>query len=264
MNTYVHFPSNCELSSWVSLIWEIQGNENINETILPQGAVEMVFNFSNMVGLLPNISTFIKAPRCFIQGIHTHNVNVKYSGVHHLFGVRIKPFIVKKLINILPNELNNQAIDLTLIKPYFNSLWHQLAEANSFEERVNIIKTFFSGLAINKCERSMALCQYFYDPDLSKFRSVNTLADNVCYSTRQLNRKVNEFYGMSTEELIMYKRYMSSVLLIHTNKMNLTEIAHACGFYDQAHFNHVFKYFSALNPTSYIKNKSGLPFHLFE
>jgi hypothetical protein len=80
----------------------------------------------------------IKTPPCFIQGLNTNVVNVDYSGQQHLFGIRLQPHMLKPLLNVTAPELKNTLVDLTLIKKHFTSLWHQFAEAQSFEERVRI------------------------------------------------------------------------------------------------------------------------------
>ena len=65
--------------------------------------------------------------------------------------------LFKSLIGIIPSELKNTIIDLTLIKPGFNILWHQLKEAESFEERVKIIESEFPVLS-TVCLRTKKLC----------------------------------------------------------------------------------------------------------
>ena len=68
---------------------------------------------------------------------------------------------------------------------------------------------------------------------------------------------------MNAEELIRYKKFVSAIELMHKTDFSLSEIAHLCGFYDQAHFIRVFKNYSSMTPKTYQKNKGILPFHLF-
>jgi len=54
MDLQIHIPSTSQLSEYVTGIWEIFGDRKVNETILPKGVVEMVFNLGDpMHGLLP-------------------------------------------------------------------------------------------------------------------------------------------------------------------------------------------------------------------
>lgn len=82
MNTFSHIPSSSRLQHYVTVVWEIQGDYNVKETILPQGIVEIIFNFAERVdGMMPFTKTTIQAARCFVQGINTHLINVEYTGV---------------------------------------------------------------------------------------------------------------------------------------------------------------------------------------
>jgi AraC-like DNA-binding protein len=213
-------------------------------------------------GELPGNRSF-SAPLCFIQGVNTETINVCYSGKHHLFGIRLQPEMVKGLLGIMPSELKNTLIDLTLIKPGFNILWHQLKEAASFNERVKLIEEEFPVLSTAVCLRTQKLCSLFLSDGLETFSSMDHLAKQVHYSSRHLNRKAQSLFGITAEELITYKKFLHSVKLLHNNNDPLTAIAYESGFYDQAHFCRVFKSYSGITPKQYRKEKSILPFHLF-
>jgi AraC-like DNA-binding protein len=87
-----------------------------------------------------------------------------------------------------------------------------------------------------ECDRSGALSHLFLSGGTAVFQTVDELARKVCYSTRQLNRVVQDLYGISAEELTTYKKFMESVRLIHAEEGSLTGVAYSAGFYDQAHF----------------------------
>ncbi|AFN74140.1 AraC family transcriptional regulator [Melioribacter roseus P3M-2] len=245
-------------------MWEFLGGSQYTEHILPQGVVEIVFNLAEPIkGKLPNADSVAQAPLCFIQGIHTHTLTAYYSGAHHLFGIRLRPYTVKDFLNILSREASNQAIDAVLVKPEFRNLWHQLCEAKSFRERVMLVENSFRFDSVPGCSRSARICELFYSNQIDSFKSVDQLAREVCYSSRQLSRKSHELFGLSAEELILYKKFMYSVNLMHRENSRLVDIALQSGFYDQPHFNKVFKSFTGLTPKEYYSQKTSLPFHLF-
>ncbi|MEX0648516.1 MAG: helix-turn-helix domain-containing protein, partial [Balneolaceae bacterium] len=113
------------------------------------------------------------------------------------------------------------------------------------------------------CSRSAAICEFFFSGSINAFQSVDKLARDVCYSTRQLGRKTHEFFGFPPEELVLYKKFMHSVNLMHHSHHKLGDIALQSGFYDQSHFNRGFKSFAGITPRKYQARKSALPFHLF-
>lgn len=263
MNPYIHIPTS-QLSEYVTGIWELFGGHAIKETILPQGVVEMIFNLGDpMTGSSQEIKNASPAPRCFIQGVNTRIVEVAYAGQQHLFGIRLHPGMVKSLLGILPYELKNTQIDLTLIKPDYNSLWHRLKEAITFQQRVKIVEKDFPVLSTDICQRTQKLCNLFLQDGLQNFQTINGLSQEVYYSTRHLNRKTQGLFGISAEELITYKKYLHSVKLLHLTEATLTSIAYETGFFDQAHFCRTFKSYTGITARQYRQQKSDLPYHLF-
>jgi AraC-like DNA-binding protein len=225
--------------------------------------VEIVFNFSDIInGILPHTQTVMQAPQCFIQGVNTQVVSATYVGQHHLLGVRLQPHMVRSLLGILPAEVKDTMIDLTLIDPEFGILWHQLIEATSFEDRVQLVEKNLPVLAQTDCSRSQRLSTLFLSDDLHYFRTVDGLADHICYTPRHLSRIVHDLFGLSTEELISYKKFLHSVGLIHSGNDTLTHIAYQSGFYDQAHFCRVFKNYAGITARQYKLLKGEMPFHI--
>lgn len=279
MQAFGHIPFHSPIQDYLVLIWELNGHNKQKELILPKGIIEIIFNLSSpMSAVLPGGKFAVKAPTCFIQGIHTGITKVDYHGHQHLFGLRLRPHAVRSLLGILPSEISNQAIDLTLINTHFYGLWQQLVEATSFNERIKVVESQFSPVKISKCPRTELLSNLFLEDNLqlmiSKnlnryigkidvFESVDSLAQKVCFSARHLQRKSKELFGMNAEELIRYKKFVNAVELIHRGKYSLSEIANLSGFYDQSHFIHVFKAYSSMTPKVYEKSKGNLPFHLF-
>lgn len=264
MKAKVYIPSRSALSNYVTTIWETNSQGITNEVILPKGQVEMVFNLSDpMAGILPHQLTASNAPNCFIQGLNTHLVNVRYSGNQHLFGINLETYMVKPLLGILPAECKNTLIDLSLINPVFQQVWYQLKDANTFEERVAVIEKLFPVLDQVNCPRTHYFCSIFSNAKVDTPASVDILTRDICYSSRQLNRKSQSLFGLTTEELLIHKKFRTAVSLLHDDSKALTSIAYEAGFYDQAHFCRVFKNYTGLTAKDYQAQKSDLPFHIF-
>lgn len=264
MNAHVHIPVTTAIAHYVTAIWETIPPGVSRELILPKGNVEMVFNLADPAhGILPHQQVVTTAPGCFLQGMNTHTVNVQYTGRQHLFGICLQPHRVKALLGILPSECKNTLIDLTLLRPAFRDLWHRLKEAAAFDERVRIIEATFPVLDHNNCSRTQHFCNMFTDTSRLIVSSIDTLSKELCYSSRQLNRKAQGMFGMSMEELLIHKKFRASVAMMHTDEGTLTDIAYDAGFYDQAHFCRTFKHYTGITAKQYRLQKSGLPFHIF-
>jgi AraC-like DNA-binding protein len=263
MSVQVHIPKLSRLSDYVTMIFEVKGQYDVSETILPQGVVEIIFNFAeNITGVMPFSNTPMHAPRCFVQGLQTHLIQASYQGQQHLLGIRLLPHSLRSFLDVSSAELMNTSVDLTTLKPVFNTLWHKLQEQGSFVEKVSLLERELPYIAENDCGRSKMLSHLFDADGTDAFQSVDELAKNICYSTRQLNRVAQSVFGICAEELTTYKKYIHSVKLIHSETRSLTDVAYSSGFYDQAHFCRVFKRFTSMSPNQYRKRKSENPFHI--
>ncbi|TCJ12571.1 AraC family transcriptional regulator [Flaviaesturariibacter flavus] len=263
MNTQFCIPVHCTLAAYATLIWEVNGPA-VQETILPQGVVEIVFHFADAIqGIPPHQEDPVRTPRCFVQGFNTHVIRATYIGRQHLVGVRLQPHRVRGLLGVPPSAFLNATVDLSLLHPRFDTLWHQLGEAASFEERVGILLRELPVLDPATCPRSDQLSKLVLGPGADAFESVDALARAVCYSTKQLGRVSRQLFGISAEMLVTYKKFLEAVKGVHRPHASLTSVGYDSGFYDQAHFSRVFKSFSGMTPKEYRAGKSAVPFHLF-
>lgn len=245
------------------MIWEVEGLHTNHETILPQGVTDIIFNFAETItGILPHATGSIKAPKCFLQGMQTRVMQASYSGGHRMLGIRLHPFRIIDLLGISPAELNDQCIDLTLLRPELGTIWHQLVELNSFAEKIAVLEKELPRLSNEFCIRTKTLSDLFISSNSEEFQTVDELSKQVCYSPRQLNRVSHNLFGLSAEELTLYKKFVQSVKLMHEEKTSLTQVAYKAGFFDQSHFCRVFKSYSGLTPGQYRKRKTLLPFHI--
>lgn len=85
--------------------------------------------------------------------------------------------------------------------------------------------------------------------------NVETLATEICISRAQLHRKMKEITGISTSEYIRNLRMEHASRLIKEGKINITQIAYAVGFNNQAHFSTVFKKHFGMSPTEYAERE---------
>ena len=120
----------------------------------------------------------------------------------------------------------------------------------------------FPQLAEAAYDRPKMLSDLFLADNIDRFQNVDELAKEVCYSPRQLNRVAHSLFGLSAEDLVVYKKFLQSVKLIHSDNRSLTDIAYHSGFYDQSHFCRVFKLHSGMTPSQYKKAKGPQPFHI--
>lgn len=83
--------------------------------------------------------------------------------------------------------------------------------------------------------------------------NVESLVKDVGMSRVQLHRKMKELTGVSTAKFIRNIRMEQACRLIGEGKVNISQVAYAVGFSDQAYFSTVFKQYYGMSPSDYAK-----------
>jgi len=265
LNSYHHIPETALSKDITHAVWQIEGFTSFhNEHILPKGIVEVIFNFSGSFPIHAQVGKKqFHLTHCFINGFNTEPVQIQLPEQQKFFGVQLRPLAVKKLFGIPACEFSNTVVDLTLLDVGFHSLWHQLAEQKTFDERVNVFFHWMRQKLPDLQPREKLVNDFLLTVDQHDL-SVTELAHSLCYSTRQLSRKMTEATGMNTEELLLYKKYLHAVHLIHHTDLSLTKIAYQSNFSDQSHFIKSFKTYTNMTPGEYKVSKSYVKGHIYE
>lgn len=263
MTTSFSSCNDIHINQFAKCFWQTEGAPVYGaETILPKGAVELIFNFGDTISFNDDKKNVSFIPRCFVSGMRDIPVQLVAPANQSFFGIELHPVAVKKLLKLPAGELLNAITDLEGINSEFTGLWHQLAEMNSFESRVTLAKQWMLKKLSPVHEREFSMSAFLTSEPAPV--SVAGLASEFCYSTRQLHRKTIELFGMSTEALIGYRRYVHALQLMHHSNESLTRISYHCHYYDQAHFIREFKEYTGLTPGDYRQQKSRLAGHLYQ
>ena len=225
--------------------------------------MEVIFNVGENSSVHANLDgKEINLAPCFINGFNYCPIHLQLPKGHSFFGIQFQPIAINSLFKMPAREFANYAIDMNFVDTTFRSLWHQLKEQTSFHKRVTIISEWLKQKQINAQPRDELLNHFLCDPK-EKATTVKEHAAALCYSPRHLSRKVYDLTGMNTEQLLLYKKYLHAVHLIHSSPLSLTEIAYKSEFSDQSHFIKSFKSFAQMTPGEYRKQKSNVPGHIY-
>ena len=265
LNSNIHIPQSPHLKDVIQSIWQTGGCTPFqNEQILPKGIIEVIFNFSHGY---PVFAQMGERPyylsRCFINGFNTEPIQLQLPEKLVFFGIQFQPLAVKKILGIPAGEFSDSIVDLTLLNSNFHSLWHQLADQNHFDNRVSVLSGWIEK-KVQDWQPQGKLINHFLSGTDRLDVSVTELARSLCYSPRQLSRKMAEATGMNTEEILLYKKYLHAVHLIHHTDLSLTQIAYQSHFSDQSHFIKSFKTYTRMTPGEYKTAKGHMKGHIYE
>jgi AraC-like DNA-binding protein len=265
LSSNFYIPQALHLKDIIHSIWQVQRlNSFHKEHIIPTGIVEVIFNFTDGAPIVAQLGKKqYHLPACFINGFNTLPIRLELPVQQVFFGVRLQPLAVKKIIGTPASLFSDSLVDLTLLGPAFNSLWHQLGEQNNFDSRVLIFCSWIEKNFFDWQPREKAMNHFLCAVDHHDL-SVPKLANLLCYSPRHLSRKIIEATGMNTEEILLYKKYLHAIHLIHHTGLSLTRIAYESHFSDQSHFIKAFKTYAQLTPGAYYRNKGDVKGHILE
>ena len=257
MNDNYYIPKEICFKNVIAAIWQVDQFSSFDqEHIIPKGIVEIIFNFSDSSPIVVQLaSTQYHLPNCFINGFNTTPIQLQLPEKQVFFGVVFQPLAIKKIFGSPACEFSDIPVDLTLLDSTFRSLWHQLAEQDNFDNRVIVFLGWVKRNFIEWQPREQLTNNFLYAVNQHNL-SVKELANRLCYSPRHLSRKIFEATGMNTEEMLLYKKYLHAVSLIHHTDLPLTAIAYQSQFSDQSHFIKSFKAYTKMTPGEYRLNKS--------
>lgn len=174
------------------------------------------------------------------------------------FGVKLRVGAVYALFDLPAHELTNRVVNLEDILGHSaGELVERISEAATPLEKTWHVERIFTRL-IQKSDKKnfsteLAALEALTD---SRFSTISSLADQLGYSSRQLQRKLNNFIGLTPRLFRRISRFEKVLQLIQTSgpKQNFSwsDIAGLCGYSDQAHFIRDFREFTGYTPTAFI------------
>lgn len=165
--------------------------------------------------------------------------------------VVFNPGCLYRLTGIPFYFLQNQDLHLDDIFPKEAKLVNQLLNScHDYNEMILIIESFLWEL-IQKTKVEFSRFDkifHFMTTNTNK-PSLDWLASEACLSTRQFERKCNEYVGVSPTTYSRIVRFHQSIKMYHKNpKMDWLSIAVACGYCDYQHLVKDYKDFVCATP----------------
>jgi AraC-like DNA-binding protein len=162
------------------------------------------------------------------------------------------------LFRVPMDSLTNSVVDLdAVLGGLAGHLAEQLHDAATWADQVRLLDALLIGrLTGTRAPPREISTAWRRLHETSGQISVAGLADEVGLSRQRLFARFREEIGLGPKTLARVLRFQHALrLLARDRQPNLATIAHACGYYDQAHFNRDFRKFAGSTPTEHLARR---------
>jgi len=222
------------------------------EEVVPDACVEFILNFGSPYVQLGS-TPLRELPKVFLVGLQNKPVLLQAIGVVKIVAIRFFAWGVLPFLTPLaqPGSMTNVALD---------EAWRGVVtkvaakvQTEKYQEAVKELEAFLIGKRLTTLvdPRQVHRAAKLLYATQGQVR-VADLADACHLSVRQLQRQLEEATGVSPKTLARSIRFETiRNRLMFEPDANLTELAHECGYTDQAHFIHDFQAFTQKTPGAF-------------
>jgi AraC-like DNA-binding protein len=191
-----------------------------------------------------------------VTGARSSFLEVDTSRPFSALGVHFKPGGGSPFFGVPTNELRNQNLTLDLLWGRIaTAIADRLWEGESPEEQFKILEEALLERGRNRLALHQAVQYAVNVIDRSRGgRSVNSVAERIGISPRRFLDVFRSEVGLSPKAFGRIRRFSAVLKQIdRAPDVDWADVALSCGYFDQAHFNHDFREFSGLTPSTYLR-----------
>lgn len=234
------------LGDFVDLIWLFERTDltHPRERLLPGATMELVMELRGG-GAQPLIS-----------GAHSKTVEIDTGEPTTVVGVHFKPGGAFPFLGVPAGELHNEHVSLdTLWGRDAAALADRVLAATNAIEKLRALEQTLLARAQGRWQRhpavEFALKTLQPGPNAP---TVSDITDRVGLSARRFIQVFTDQVGMTPKLFCRVRRFQKALTLIdELDHVDWTNVAYACGYYDQPHFIGDFSAFSGLSPSGYLR-----------
>jgi AraC-like DNA-binding protein len=190
--------------------------------------------------------------RSFIAGVHDEPTVVEHDGAARGLEIHFTPLGARRFLGMPGAELTNQVVELDDVLPGAGELIEALGELPSWDARFDRLEA-----AVLARARAAPLLPPAVEWAWRRLRDshggapVAAIAGELGCSRRHLTRSFGSEVGLPPKALGRVLRFERAVGLLRAGG-DLADVAFACGYYDQPHFNRDFRDLAGITPSDFV------------
>jgi AraC-like DNA-binding protein len=221
----------------------------MRERLLPTGTMELVFRLDDD----GRAASAVSGPRSEFAVLETSR---PFSAI----GVHFKPGGGFPFFGIPGSGLHNSAVPLDAVwSRSASSIRDRLWEATTPAERFRVLERALLDRVQGRLNRHPGVRYALSAFDQSNGAcAVNDVVDRLGLSPRRFIDVFRCEVGMSPKMFCRIRRFNEALTRIGQRPdVDWLDVALSCGYFDQAHFNHDFRAFSGINPSTYLRHRAS-------
>jgi AraC-like DNA-binding protein len=246
------------LAQFVDHFWLLAGAQlPRQEHILPSGTIELVVNLrENEMRIYDpaNPGRCRRFPGAVLSGPYSRAFVCDAAQHEAIVGVHFRPGGTVPFLNDATNELADTHVDLAdLWGPSACELRERLCEVTMPHERFRILEEFLVRRLRRTAHPAVAAALQMFGP-AGTDASVRNVARSVGLCERRFIQVFNTHVGFTPKLFCRLLRFQRArTLAQQVERIDWSQLASSCGYFDQSHLIHDFQEFSSSSPTEYLR-----------
>lgn len=252
------------LKPFVEVFWEGSFNSDANGLVsmqlIPNGCVELIIHLNDLHCDLQKDDKWSQTPDYMILGLYTNPYEVRFKNHVKVFAIRFKPEGIYNVFGVPASVLKERFEDMSQVfGKGFRDFSHRLREDKSVIDKIKRAERY---LLTNHRNKRIDFNYVNVAAEIirkNKGIKIEELAKMLFISKRQLQREFKNKVGISPKHYYRITRINEVLRLLDSDRqMDLTSVAYACGYFDQAHFINDFKRITGVRPTIFVKDQGQM------
>lgn len=257
---YAEHPVPSALADTLRCVWTLHGDAPREapepQPVLPDGCAELILNMAAPFEEW-QADAWSTQPMRFLYGQITRAIQLRPAGPTAMIGVRFQPWGVYRLLG--PDAVRaDTKLPVATIAPELDARLLQVLSGPDPEAVVPQVIAVLASLPQLTVEPT--LLRFIQAIELSDTGTLDPLKTDAALSERQLERRFLAVVGLRPKLYARIIRLRRLIDLLHAgNTRGFAALAHAAGYFDQAHFNRDLKTFTGMAPRNYFGQDLVLP-----
>jgi AraC-like DNA-binding protein len=231
----------------------------------PMPSAHLMINLAGPVHLYDSEGSSPPARLCdgWFMGVWSRRFTIEHRPPARVVGVHFKPWGVAPFVGLPLNEMRNRTVSVDAVwGRSVDRLRDRLASASSTDDMLQITESELRSRLNTAPPPGFRLVDHVAGRMEASWGAVRVgmLAEAAGVSGNQLAAQFKAHVGLTPKRVARIYRFARVILTVDARlPVDWSQLAHAAGYFDQAHFSKEFRDFTGHTPTSYLALRRRFP-----